>query len=261
MDKTLIIFLLILFLSFSFINKSLPNLFLYRDFCNPSNSFLPAAQFYSSDKKISSFFNGQLIYYKKNISPYKYDSVFPDIIVYKSESKYIGFTNILYPEEKININEQIEFNDNFFHSFIIENKIFLNPLKYLKPSISSSVSIINVYYLNEEDVAVAFRQNYKNNIIPILIYTYSTYLSGKFAYISNVYNIEIYLDDEIIYERKLDTISKKKIIELISTSSKPQFIKYIISNVSDGEHILKVRVYDFSGNFKEIQKKFNVKSY
>jgi len=255
------IFFFILFFVFLLQNNAASNVFLVRDFCNGSNSFLPASQFYLSDSKLSLDFPAQLIYNKSAISPYQQDNIFMNLAVYKSGDKYIGLTDLLYPPEKINPKEEIEFSNKNISCFIIEKGVFLNPVELIKPILSTSVSIVNVYYLNEEEVAVAFRQNYKNNIIPILIYTYSTYLSGRFAFTSNVYKIEIFLDDDLLYERKLDTVSKKKIIELLMTSSRPQFIKYIISNVTDGDHILKVKVYDFYNNSKEILKKFSVKSY
>lgn len=267
-DRKILIFLMffigitaIFLLFFDFISKSASEIFLVRDFCQWSNSFLPALQFFSADKKMNSFFSGDLIYFKRTLSLYKQNNIFSDLAIYKSGNKYIGLTNNPYPSERLNIKDEIEFSENISTLFIIENGLFLNPLSILKPSFSSSVSIINVYYLNEEEVAVAFRQNYKNNFIPILIYAYSTYISGRFAFTSNVYELEIFLDNELVYERKLDNISKKKMVELISTSSRPQFIKYIISNISDGEHVLKVVVYDFFGRSKEIQKKFNVKTY
>lgn len=255
------LFFLLLIMILPFSNKAAQNIFLVKDFCNWSNSFLPAVQFYTSDYKLNSNFSAELIYNKNTISPYQQDSIFKDLAIYKSGNKFIGLTDLSYPPLKIGPKDEIEFTKNTIYCFLIENGIFINPIEFLKPVISTSVSIVNVYYLNEEDVAVAFRANYKNNIIPILIYAYSTYLSGRFAFTSNVYKIEIFLDDEIIYERKLDIVSKKKIVELLLTSSRPQFIKYIISNVADGEHILRVRVYDFNNNFKEIQKKFTVKSY
>ncbi len=258
----LLMFLMIyLIFSFSNITKSFSNIFLVRDFCNWSNSFLPASQFYTTDKRINSPFSGYLIYQKMNISPYQKDSIFSNLAIYKSSNKLIGYTNLPFPQDKLEIKDEIELNDTMTTCFIIENGMFYNPTSFFKPVLSSSVSIVNVYYLNEEDVAVAFRQNYKNNVIPILIYAYSTYLSGRFAFTANVFDLEIYLDNELIYERKLDNISKKKLVELIVTSSRPQFIKYIVSNVSDGEHILRVKVYDFFNNSKEIQKKFTVKSY
>jgi len=232
-----------------------------KDFCNWSNAFLPAVQFYTSDNRLTSNISAELIYNKNTISPYQQDSIFKNLAIYRSGEKLIGLTDLSYPPLTIKPKDEIEFTKNIASCFLIENGIFINPIEFIKPVVSTSVSIVNVYYLNEENVAVAFRQNYKNNIIPILIYAYSTYLSGHFAFTSNVYKIEIFLDDEIIYEREMDIISKKKIIELLLTSSRPQFIKYIISNVTDGEHILKVKVYDFNNNFKEIQKKFTVKSY
>ncbi len=257
----IVFILLILLITFSYFNDAKENIFLTKDFCSWSNSFLPASLFYFPQKITQSFFDGELIYNKKSISPYIKTNVFDNLTVYSSNEKLIGFTNLSYPHEKLKKNDIIEFSENNSYCFIIEKGIFLNPIDYLKPLVSSSVSIINVYYLNKENIAVAFRQNYKDNVIPILINAYSTYLSGRFAFSSNVYKLEIYLDNEMIYKRELDKISKKQIIELISTSSRPQFIKYIVSNVSNGEHILKIKVFDIFDHVKEIQKKFNVKSY
>lgn len=257
----LLIFLISSFLIFTYTNLASDTILLVKDFCSWKSSFLPVSTFYMKDKQMNSFFSGQLIYEKKRISPYSNDYIFPDLSIYKSNDKLIGFTNLPFPDKEIKDKDVITFSEDITSCFIIKDGIFLNPIEYVKPLLSSSVSIVNVYFLNEEEVPVAFRQNYKNNVIPILIYAYTTYLSGRYAFTANVYKIEIYLDNNLIYKRILDDLSKKKIIELLSTSSKPQFIKYIVSNVTDGEHTLKVKVYDIFDHEKEIQKKFIVKSY
>ncbi|HOV46115.1 MAG: hypothetical protein KBG82_02865 [Spirochaetes bacterium] len=251
---------MLVFLFNFFSVKSSGQIYCVRDFCSWQDSFLPAATFSVNDNIFPSFFDGELIYHYKKISPYQLDFLFKSLAIYKSKDRLIGFSNYLYPEDFLKKNDAIELSEKNTQVFIIENKVFLNPINEIKPFLNTSVSIVNFYYLNEEEVPVAFRTSYKSNVIPILIYAYSTYLSGRYAFTTNVYKLEIYLDKTMVYQRELDVLSKARMVELITTSSRPQFIKYIISNVSNGEHTLTVKVYDIQGHSKEIQKKFVVKT-
>lgn len=266
-----ILFLFILFSFRGFIllkdkivakNEFKKDVYLYNSFANYDYSFKPAIDIYSPNKEINGFFKGNVICYQDNrINPYNQynDDTVLDIV----DNKYYYYIKNVEIDKIHGIlkkNDKLKIIDKKFSLYVKNKSDFINPLEVFKINYFSKIHIVNIYFLNKNNLPVSFRASYKNNYLKFAVYTYLKIYTPYYIKTYNVSNLNVFIDNKNIFSLKLDKFNKK-IYSLLKT----MFIKkYMIAlppiYVSNGEHLLTVEVSDFKGNKKRFSKIFFVKS-
>lgn len=240
------------------------NVYLYHPFVDYDSDFEPSIELYSKKDEINSFINGKLLLFQNNkINPYNQNTNNTILSIVDDKGNnyyYLKNVNIERKIENISKNSKFIPLNNKFTLFVKKGDLFINPLKIFNVNYYSKVNIVNIYFLNKDNIPVSFRSSYKSNYLKFALYTYSKIYTPFYIKTFNISNIDVIIDNKRIFSQKLEKFDKKMYLLL-----KTMFLKkYIVAlppiYVPNGEHFLTVEVSDFKGNIKKFTKKFYVKS-